>query len=633
MAHDAAKRGLPLKDRAGYARSAEEIGRGHARGTAADDGGLFAGDGLGSSDGGHERVISVLRSKQLCVADVDGAFVEVAAAAVHAAVGTDGAGDERQGVFLCDQTQGLIIQALAAELQIFGDILLDGTAAPARRREAVEPGHRLFALAVGQRLDGLDVVRVCTAREAQGLDGLRVGAVKGTEGQLLHRFAHLGQAVVAAGLENGGGHSNGPDAGREELFTIKPVCAAGKGDLHLTAEFARDPGAHLNGQREQAAAGHIHFVVGQLAPGSFHGEGVGELETELQSPLVCQGLKAAEHRDRIAPLQILLEVVIVKDDIIIAHGVQDGARGLIAQDGGVALDVGVESLFAKQIRSDALDLIGRTAVERGEGHRAGDVGRDAVDKGGLVGEGLFQDLFAELELLGLGGVLHGLDIAVDLFAPDALKVIPDGHVDDKAVGVAKTEVFGQDLERTPGLDILVSGLGYGEFSGPLLVVAFIVRQDTRSGHAGCKIRAVHLLDGLNLKEARARQVGGDDILRKLGVGTRCGAKGRFDFFTENWKDLRRICAVELANAENRAIEGIFLFDPADELVKWDGVHSLRHTRLPPCVQTIEYGGHFLLGFHACRAARTRTGYAKPHRHREKTVFTKSGSQSPVPRMR
>ena len=81
---------------------------------------------------------------------------------------------------------------------------------------------------------------------------------------------------------------------------------------------------------EQRASAHIHFVSGQLAVFDVYGEGIGELHAELQSLALRKRLQTAEHRYRVAPLQILFEVMIVKGDVVEARLVQQRARGLIA---------------------------------------------------------------------------------------------------------------------------------------------------------------------------------------------------------------------------------------------------------------------------------------------------------------
>ena len=200
VAGHAAQAVLTLEDGDGHALTGQEGGGGDTGGAAADDGGLFARRLFGGADVRQHGLVAVLGGHQLGVPDMDGRLVEVAGALVLAAVGTDGAGDEGQGVLLHDEAQGGAVEAAAHQLQILGDVLLNGAAAAAGSAEAVHPGHLLLALAGGQGLDGLDVVVIRVAGGGQGADGLGVGVVEGPVRQGLHLLHHLQQAVVAAGL-------------------------------------------------------------------------------------------------------------------------------------------------------------------------------------------------------------------------------------------------------------------------------------------------------------------------------------------------------------------------------------------------------------------------------------------------
>ena len=319
MADDAAELAGALEDGAGYACAAEEVGRSNAGRAAADDGSALAGNGSRADDGCHSGIDALLGRQQLGCTDLDRIFIEVAGALAHAAVRADRAGDERQGVALRDEGQRLVIQALAAQLEILGDVLRDGAAAAAGGGVAIEPGYLFLGLARGQRLDGLAVVRVRAAGGGQGRNGLSVRAVERAERHAGSLFGHLGQAVVAARLQNGRGDGDGPDPGRQQLVAVEEVCAARERDLHLTAELRGDAAAHFDGQREQGAAGHVHLVVRQLAARRVDRERVRQLQAELQLLAVRQRLQALKHRDGVLPLQILIEMVIVEDDVIIAH--------------------------------------------------------------------------------------------------------------------------------------------------------------------------------------------------------------------------------------------------------------------------------------------------------------------------
>ena len=64
-------------------------------------------------------------------------------------VGADSSGDEGQGVLLQNDLQRLGISALAAELDILGDVLADGAPALAGGGEAVEEGDLLIEFPPG----------------------------------------------------------------------------------------------------------------------------------------------------------------------------------------------------------------------------------------------------------------------------------------------------------------------------------------------------------------------------------------------------------------------------------------------------------------------------------------------------
>ena len=409
-----------LKDGGLHTGTTQEVGRGDTRRATADNGDLLARNLFRGFDRGHQSAVALLGGKKLGVTDPDGLVVEVAGALALAAVGADGAGDKGQGVLLGDELQRRGVQALSAQLHILGNVLSDGAATLTRGDKAVHPGHTVLIFASGQGLDGLEMVEVGVAADAERLNGGGVGAVESGKGHILHLFAHLAQSVVAAGLENGGGHGDGPDTGCEQLVAVEVFCAASKGNAHFALELLGNAVAHLNGQGEQGAAGHIHLVAGQLAAGGVDGEGIGQLQAEFHAGLVRQCLQTLEHGNSVGPLEIFVEVMLVKDDVVVAHGVQNGAGRTIAENGRITLDEGIDLLLGDQVGGDALNLIGGAAVESRQSDGAGNMGADAVDEVGLFREELLEHCFALVELGRIRGVLHGLNIGVDLFALDAL---------------------------------------------------------------------------------------------------------------------------------------------------------------------------------------------------------------------
>ena len=138
VARHAAELFFALKNRGLNTGTTQEVRSCNTRRAAADDRGLFALDLCGNLDVSHQCAVALRGRNELGVSNLDGLVVEVARALVLAAVSADGAGDERQSVLFSDELEGGTIEALAAELDVFGDVLMDRAAALAGGREAVE---------------------------------------------------------------------------------------------------------------------------------------------------------------------------------------------------------------------------------------------------------------------------------------------------------------------------------------------------------------------------------------------------------------------------------------------------------------------------------------------------------------
>ena len=551
---------------------AQKVGRGDAGGTAADDGGLAAiGDRLRLFQRGHQVIIALLRRDQLGSPDLNGIVIVVPGALGLAAVGADGAGGEGEGVLLRDEGQRLGVLFLAAQLNILGNILPDRAAALAGSGKAVHQRHLFQQLPPGQGLDVLQMVLIPPGRKGQGVDAQYIHAAEGGEVQLVQNFADLGEALVAAGLQLRGGHGDGPDAAGEQLVDVEGVGAAGVGQPQLAVKFPAQPRGHGSGQREQAFASHVHFLAGQLSGLYVHGEGVAQLETKFQTPVRGPFFQTVEHGDGVLVLQIFLEVVVIKGDIVIAHFIQNGAGGLIAQQSGVALDEGVQPLFLDEIGGDALDLLRRAAVEGGEGDRAGNPGGDGVDGVLFSREQLMENGDALLKDRCFGGVHHAVQEGVHLLTLNALQIVAHGHIEHKAVGIAQTVQLGHDLAGAPRLHVFLKGLRDGQLRGPLAVVALVLCQNAGAVDAGGQLGAVHLLNGFQFKEPGAAEVACHDVLGQLGVWASGGAEGRFDGLSENGQGLA--AGTEGAmDAEHGTLPVMFCDDPGHQLPEGDGGH-------------------------------------------------------------
>ena len=407
--------------------------------------------------------------------------------------------------------------------------------------------------------------------QGQCVDTQYIHAAEGGEVQLVQNFADLGEALVAAGLQLRGGHGDGPDAAGEQLVDVEGVGAAGVGQPQLAVKFPAQPRGHGGGQGEQALARHIHLPAGQFSGLHVHGEGVAQFETKFQTPVRSPFFQTVEHGDGVLVLQIFLEVVVIKGDIVIAHFIQNGAGGLIAQQSGVALDEGVQPLFLDEIGGDALDLLRRAAVEGGEGHGTGDLGGDGVDIRALLREQLMESGDALLEDRRFGGVHHAVQEGVHLLTLDALQIVAHGHIEHKAVGIAQAVQLGQHLAGAPGFHVFLKGLGDGQLRGPLAVVALVLCQNAGAVDAGGQLRAVHLLNGFQFKEPGTAEIASDDVLGQLGVGAGSGAEGCFNGLPENGQGLA--AGTEGAvDAEHGTLPVMFRNDPGHQLPEGNGGH-------------------------------------------------------------
>ena len=476
---------------------------------------------------------------------------------------------------------------------------MDGAAVPAGGGEAVDEGHLLLQLAAGDGLHGLAIVPVGGDGLHQGGGPGRIHADPGGVVDVRQGVGDLVEPLIAAGLEDGGGHGDGPDARVVQLPHRVDVRAAGVGDAQLALELAGQPGGQGQGQRVEGPAGHVHLLAGQLPGLHIHREGVGDLYAELQPPLPGELHQPVEHGHRVLPLEILQEVVVVKGDVVVAQAVQGLAGELVAQQGGVALDVGVQVLLGDQIGGDALDLVGGAAVEGGLGDGVGNMGGDGLHIGLVhllkfvqVGQG---PVHARLPHLGVRGVLHPLDVGVHLGALDALEIVAHAHVEHEAVGVAQLQLPGQQLAGKPRLHILGERLRHGELGRPLAVVALVGGGDAGLADALGQLLAVHDLHGLDLEEPAASGVGGHDVLGQLGVGAGGGAEGGLDLLVKDGQGLPVPPAGQLGHAEDGLGGAVLAQNPVHQVGKGHGSHNIAHGETsisirwagqhvrPPCV--------------------------------------------------
>ena len=314
------------------------------------------------------------------------------------------------------------------------------------------------------------------------------------------------------------------------------------------------------------------------------GEGIRDLYAEAELLRLREGLETPKHRDGIPILQILPEMEVRELNVVVAHAVQKLPRLLIAEQRGIALYEGVQSLFRDQIGGDRLDLLGGTAVQGGDGHGIYDILPDRLDVLPLEMLEAVQVLEepgpAALKALRLSRVHHLVDKAVHLRRLDAGEIVADGDIELEGIRVAQPPLLCHHLQQKPCLYIFVKGLGDLELCGPLAVIALVLCADAGLLHAGGELPAVHFLDGLQLKEARSAVIRGGDILRKLRVGAGRRSDLGLQLPAKEMEGGGRLRFIAARDAEDGALLLIFQKHSVHQLPKGNRDHNITHSVSP-----------------------------------------------------
>ena len=222
-------------------------------------------------------------------------------------------------------------------------------------------------------------------------------------------------------------------------------------------------------------------------------------------------------------------------------------------------------------------------MQRGLGDGVGDARRDGLDKCGVDMLKLVQvserPCAALVPDVGAAGILHALDVGVDLGALNTLEVIAHRHVEDKAVRASQAVLVSDQMAGEPCLHVLGKGLRNLELSRPLAVVALVLRHDAGLVHTLGELLAVHDLNGLELKEARTGHVGCHDVLGKLRVGASGRAKRGLDALVKNGNRTLLVGRDHLAHAKDGVLGLVLLDDPVHQLRKRDRPHDVAHSEI------------------------------------------------------
>ena len=536
------------------------------------------------------------------LADIERAVVVETGAVVLALVIADVAGDGRQGVALINQLKGCHILPLAHQANVLGDILMHGAGSDTGRHVAVSQRQ---AATHFDAILGLPLLLGVIHGEGLGGKRFQLGHVHLTHAPAVRGvdlFEALNLAQVATRLEQVGGHGDGTNTGLEDLGDVELAGTARVGDGQLAIEGAGQHGRHVDGEREQRPAGHIHLIPRQRPFAVDGAKGVGELDPEGEPLLGPQRHQAGQHRLGLIQLEVVIERLFAQTNVIKAAGIEDLAHPRVAQQGRVEFDEGVEPLLFQHVAADGLNLVGRAAVHGGEGNAVHQLSRDALhqllqasaprpqsqlgDKL-LVGHQLAQHLLVLGKFRTLACIHQAVDELLHRWLFDAIEVVTHAHVEDKGLGLSvetRVEHLFQQVEGKPGFQILVKRLGQGELGRPLGVEALVFGID-----AGLfQFETVQDLHRLELDKAPASQPGGDDVLGQLGMGAGCRADGGLAGFTEHLDLALVLLAIKLCggNTENSLTLFIFRKNTGQKVLEGNGSHNIAHGYLLAAVLRI-----------------------------------------------
>ncbi len=174
---------------------------------------------------------------------------------------------------------------------------------------------------------------------------------------------------------------------------------------------------------------------------------------------------------------------------------------------------------SEQEVDDALDFVGRAAVEGAERERVGEARR-------VVEVAVLRQLGGQLPAQprdDVAGVAHAADERLHALGLDALEIVADAHVEHGgAVAGRERQHLLEDADQHRALDVLVERLLELELLRPLDVVADGLHVD-----AGTRdLELVEDLHRLQLEHPAAAEPGQHQVLRHLRVRAGGGAERR-----------------------------------------------------------------------------------------------------------
>jgi hypothetical protein len=186
---------------------------------------------------------------------------------------------------------------------------------------------------------------------------------------------------------------------------------------------------------------------------------------------------------------------------------------------------------------------------------------------------------------------HAVDVGLHRRLLDAVEVVAHAHVEAERLGLAfgaRVEHLFQQVQRKPGFQVFVEGLGQRVLGRPLGVVALVLGIDAGLGD----LQTVHDLHRLQLDEAPTGQPRSHDVLRQLRVRPGRRPDRCLAGLAEDLDQAIVGLAIELVSGdfEDRTAGLVFAEDARQQSFERDGTHDVAHETGRPLILGYQKSG-------------------------------------------
>ena len=242
--------------------------------------------------------------------------------------------------------------------------------------------------------------------------------------------SHCSKRAIAARLQQVGAGGHRQRAAREDRRDVQRVRARGVGYTQVAVELVRQLVEQVHRDRIERPARHVHLVARHARLVVVHRQRVAQLDAEGQVlaggrlPAACGSTPAPSRTSGPSRTPSPGCAISVKPK---ARRAGCPAPASLPSSVGFILTTVCSPRSFQQIAGDALDLVGRAAVHRGEGDAVGEFGRGFDDR--QTGGTALSERVLDLGEV-LGGVGHLVHEVGHARALDAFQVVAHAHVED-----------------------------------------------------------------------------------------------------------------------------------------------------------------------------------------------------------